>query len=104
MTVILLIRGTRLLVLHFQFVNHLLDVWYAGREFFNPSTFSLRVNLAGQGDHAVLNIIFHRTVKFVPNQDRVEIPFNAFVKIGVHLLRDAFITWWSDGNLVGNDL
>jgi hypothetical protein len=81
MTVILLIRGSRLLVLHFQFIDHLLDVWYAGREFFNPSAFGLRVNLAGQGDHTVLNIVFDGTVEFVPNQNGVEILFNSFVKV-----------------------
>src|SRR5882724_654171 len=100
----LLAGRSRLLVLHLQLVNDLLDVWNARRQLFDHGPSCLRVDVSSERDNAVLDVVLHRFVKFVLNQQRMKILFDRFVEIGVDFLGDTFVAWRPYRNLVGDYL
>lgn len=60
-----LVHGRCLLVLYFQFVDHLFDIRDTLGKLLNRRALVLRSNIALQGDYAVLYVVVQRSIQLV---------------------------------------
>ena len=69
------------MVLHFQFIHHLLHVWDTSRQVLHRSAPRLRINFARQRDHAILHGVFYFDAVLI--QHKLDSDVKYAVKSGV---------------------
>src|SRR5258706_4227963 len=99
-----LLRGGGFLPFHLHLVHHLLYVKDRGGGLCGARALGFRVNIASERDDVILDRVFYVVVKTCLDQGCIQIAFDTFVQVRVHVLGITLGAWRNHRNLIRHHL